>query len=194
MLSLRDADAGRHLGLTIHAETPAPLIPQLRRLDSQVEQCQMVLQRIVQDGGDDVGREIGCSASTSALGREGHVQSLTNQERPCATHLNGHGSGQRGPVAAPVRPVTSLPDVCVITAIYAEIMGRILRIRKLFTARNAAIKGGIRRKGTSRSAAPRLSLPGSQIAHARFLIHAEAVAPALLGGVKGHVGVMEQMV
>lgn len=125
---------------------------------------------------------------------KGHVQSLTNQERPCATHLNGHGSGQRGPVAAPVRPVTSLPDVCVITAIYAEIMGRILRIRKLFTARNAAIKGGIRRKGTSRSAAPRLSLPGSQIAHARFLIHAEAVAPALLGGVKGHVGVMEQMV
>jgi hypothetical protein len=35
---------------------------------------------------------------------------------------------------APVRPVSGLPDVLVIAAFHAEIMGGILRIGKLFTA------------------------------------------------------------
>src|SRR5690606_39355945 len=38
-----------------------------------------------------------------------------------------------------------LPDIFVIAAVHAEIMGFILRMRKLFTAYNAAIEGAIPR-------------------------------------------------
>ena len=49
-------------------------------------------------------------------------------------------------VEVPVRPVVGLPDVFVIAAIHAEIMSRILRMSKLFTAQNAENDGSIRRR------------------------------------------------
>src|SRR5690606_39996166 len=51
-----------------------------------------------------------------------------------------HRASERRQVEAPVRPVTGLPDALVIAAVHAGIMGFILRIRKLFTAYNAAIE------------------------------------------------------
>lgn len=48
-------------------------------------------------------------------------------------------------VEVPVQPVFGLPDVFVIAAIHAEIMGRVLRTRKTFSAQSAVNKGAIRR-------------------------------------------------
>ena len=45
---------------------------------------------------------------------------------------------QRSKIILPVGPIMGLPDVVVITAFHAEIMGWILRIRNTFSAKTAA--------------------------------------------------------
>jgi len=67
------------------------------------------------------------------------------QQQPLGTTDLGHGPGQHRQVETPVRPVAGLPDIFVIAAIYAEIMIRNLRMRKLFAAVSAAIEDTIRR-------------------------------------------------
>ena len=57
-----------------------------------------------------------------------------NQHTLRPAHL-GHRPGQGGQVAAPLRPVRSMPDVFVIAVIHAAIMSGFLRTRKRFTAR-----------------------------------------------------------
>ena len=80
--------------------------------------------------------------------RHAHVGQAPYQESLGATDL-GHGSSQRRQVETPVRPVTGLPDIFAIAAIHAEIMSRILRMRKLFTAAYAAKECAIRRSSTA---------------------------------------------
>jgi len=68
-------------------------------------------------------------------GREARLVALWPADVSQAPHQQtlgtadlGHGSGQRRQVVAPLGPVVSLPDVLVIAAVHAEIIGRILRI------------------------------------------------------------------
>jgi hypothetical protein len=51
----------------------------------------------------------------------------------------GQRPSQKRQIVVPVRPVAGLPDISVITAIYAEIIVCILRKRKPFTAFYAEI-------------------------------------------------------
>jgi hypothetical protein len=44
-------------------------------------------------------------------------------------------------IKLPIGPIMGLPDVVVITAFHAEIMCRILRIRNIFSAKNAVNDG-----------------------------------------------------
>ena len=85
-------------------------------------------------------RETGLIAQRHAdIGQAAH-------QEPLSTTDLGHRSSQSCQVEAPGRPVAGLPDVFAITAIHAEIVGQILRMRNLFAAFYADKDGAIRRK------------------------------------------------
>jgi len=60
---------------------------------------------------------------------------------PWAAADVGQWLGQGSQIKAPSWPVADLPDAGVIAAVHAEITGRILRTRKLFTVDPAEIEG-----------------------------------------------------
>jgi hypothetical protein len=81
------------------------------------------------------------------------INGQTPHQEALGTTDLGQGSSQCCQIETPVRPVVGLPDIFAIAAIHAEIMGRILRMRHLFTAQNAVIEAGIRRNAAVLDAA-----------------------------------------
>lgn len=92
------------------------------------------------------------------------VRQSAQQNTLGTTNLR-HRPRQYGQVEAPVRPIAGLPDIGVIAAIHAEIMGRIRRMRKSITAHGAVIRQGL--PPTSSEAFPRRHALGKSVSGLR---------------------------
>ncbi len=63
-----------------------------------------------------------CGEARLVAQRHAHIRQAPHQESLGTTHLH-HGPSKRHQVIAPSRPVAGLPNVFVIAAFHAEIMG-----------------------------------------------------------------------